>query len=171
MKKTAITIGFVAALGAAGALAATGEATITGTTEGSDISGAVTLEDTKKGLKISATLENVPPGKHGFHIHQFGSCADSGKAAGDHYNPKKKPHGNVIEDGIGKAHGGDLGNVEIGDDGKGTVDVTVEKLSLQGRYGVAGRAFVLHASPDDFGQPTGNAGGRIGCGTIALTGE
>jgi Cu-Zn family superoxide dismutase len=36
---------------------------------------------------------------------------------------------------------------------------------------VAGRAFVLHEKADDFGQPVGNAGSRIGCGPIVLTGK
>ena len=36
-------------------------------------------------------------------------------------------------------------------------------------HAVAGRAFILHEKQDDFGQPTGNAGGRIGCGKIDTT--
>ena len=29
-----------------------------------------------------------------------------------------------------------------------------------------GRAIIVHEKQDDGGQPTGNAGGRIGCGLI-----
>jgi Cu-Zn family superoxide dismutase len=36
---------------------------------------------------------------------------------------------------------------------------------------VGGRAIILHEKMDDFSQPTGNAGGRIGCGTIIVTGN
>jgi len=35
-----------------------------------------------------------------------------------------------------------------------------------GPYAVAGRAVIVHANPDDFSQPSGNAGGRIACGVI-----
>ncbi|MBI2167628.1 MAG: superoxide dismutase family protein, partial [Candidatus Omnitrophica bacterium] len=38
----------------------------------------------------------------------------------------------------------------------------------EGEYAVAGRALILHEKEDDFGQPTGNAGGRIACGVIQL---
>jgi len=150
--------------------AATGEALIKGTQSTDEISGFVILEDTKKGLKIKAEINNAPPGDHGFHIHEFGSCADSGKAAGGHYNPSGARHGRVAKVGIKKAHGGDLGNVSIGEDGKGSVEVLVKKLSLNsGKYNVAGRAFIVHAKPDTFKQPTGEAGARIACGSIVVT--
>ncbi|NJL85906.1 MAG: superoxide dismutase family protein [Leptolyngbyaceae cyanobacterium SM1_1_3] len=32
----------------------------------------------------------------------------------------------------------------------------------------ANRAVILHADADDFGQPTGHVGDRIGCGVIQL---
>jgi len=152
-------------------LAAAGKARIR-STEGNDLGGSVTLEDTKKGLKISATFKNVSPGKHGFHIHQFGDCGNMGKNAGGHYNPGKTKHGHLLNDGKKKAHMGDLGNVEIRKNWTGALDVVVPGLTLQGKkYSVAGRAFILHQKPDDFGQPTGNAGGRIGCAPILLTSE
>jgi Cu-Zn family superoxide dismutase len=67
------------------------------------------------------------------------------------------------------AHAGDMGNIEIGENGSGTLIVFMPGLSLsQGEANVTGKAVILHEQEDDFGQPTGNAGGRIGCGVITL---
>jgi len=154
------------------AWSASGQAHLKGTTEGSDISGTITLKDTKAGLEVEANLKNVPPGDHGFHIHEFGGCGEIGKAAGGHFNPKGKKHGLVVKDGLGKSHVGDLGNITIDAKGSGTLKRVIKGVSLQkGKTSVAGRAFILHAKPDDFGQPTGNAGGRIACGPIFLVKE
>lgn len=152
------------------AFAATGVAEIKGTKEGSTLSGKALLTDTPEGLKISVSLENAPPGKHGFHIHENGACSDEGKAAGGHYNPAAVPHGLLFKNGFEHAHAGDFGNVEIGPDGSGKFETVIQGLTLTGgKYNVAGRAFILHEKEDDFSQPTGNAGGRIGCGVIELT--
>ena len=35
-----------------------------------------------------------------------------------------------------------------------------------GERDVANRTIVIHAKPDDWGQPTGNAGARLACGVI-----
>lgn len=149
------------------AFAATGVADIKGTKTGSNLSGKAVLTDTPQGLKISLSLENVPPGKHGFHIHENGSCADEGKAAGGHYNPEGVPHGLLFKDGFEHAHAGDFGNIEIRPSGSGKFETVAKGLTLTGgKYNVAGKAFILHEKEDDFGQPTGNAGGRIGCGVI-----
>ena len=151
--------------------AAQGIAIIKGTQSDSKISGEVKFTETDDGLELEATVANVPnPGKHGFHIHEFGSCDDIGKACGGHYNPDGVPHGLLEKDGFEKAHAGDLGNIEIKEDGTGTLKAFLPGVSLsEGEYSVAGRAVVLHEKEDDFGQPTGNAGGRIGCGTIIVT--
>lgn len=70
------------------------------------------------------------------------------------------------------AHAGDLGNIEIGADGTGTLEVTIPELCLTGcKYSLEGKSVILHEKEDDFGQPTGNAGGRIGCGPILLSSE
>ena len=145
-----------------------GIAMIHGTSEGSPIVGSAQFLEHPDGLEIVVAIEHAPPGLHGLHIHEQGSCADEGKAAGGHYNPDGVPHGMVMRDGFAHAHAGDLGNIEIGTNGNGLLQATVSGLHLtQGQYTVAGRSVILHEKPDDFGQPTGNAGGRIACGVIA----
>lgn len=148
---------------------ATGVAEIKGTSGGSTVSGMITLQEVPNGIKITAMLTGVPPGQHGFHIHEFGSCADAGKAAGSHYNPTSSPHGQIVKEGIGHAHAGDLGNITAGPDGKASLDALVPGITLMGSsMAVAGRAVIVHEKADDFSQPVGNAGGRIGCGPIVL---
>ena len=157
-------------LPAATCSAETAEAIIAGTSEGSPMTGTILLTDAPEGLQVSAKVSNVPPGTHGFHIHEFGSCENGGKAAGGHFNPDGVQHGDLLVDGFSVAHAGDLGNLEVGEAGLGSFSGVYPGLSLsQGQYAVAGRAFIVHAEADDFGQPTGNAGARIGCGSILIT--
>ena len=156
--------------GTTSASAATAKANLRGTQPDSTLSGTVSLTDSSEGLKLSARLINAPPGAHGFHIHEFGSCDDAGKAAGSHYNPDQVKHGFMLKDGLTGAHAGDFGNLEVGSDGTGTLELTLPNLTVSGpSYNVAGRAVILHEKPDDFSQPTGNAGSRIGCGAILIT--
>src|SRR3989338_8355798 len=79
------------------AYAAKAAADIKGTAEGSNLSGRVEFDETPAGLTINGKFTNVPAGKHGFHIHENGSCGDAGKAAGGHFNPDNHPHGNLLE--------------------------------------------------------------------------
>ena len=152
--------------------AESGKAQIKSTSDVYKIEGTVTFNDTKEGLKISAQLTGVPPGAHGFHIHEFGCCDDLGKAAGGHYNPMGSKHGMVTKDGMNMAHAGDLGNIIAGADGKAELEAVLPGIRLTGgKYNVAGRSVILHEKEDDFSQPLGNAGGRIGCGIIAVTGK
>ena len=142
-------------------------ANVKGTAADSSLKGKVFFQDTPEGLKIHAEFQGAPAGKHGFHIHDIGDCGDVGKAAGGHYNPEGAPHGLLMKDGFSHAHAGDLGNIEIAADGTGTLNTLLSGLPLKGgKYDVLGRSVILHEKEDDFGQPTGNAGGRIGCGII-----
>jgi Cu-Zn family superoxide dismutase len=152
----------------AAAFSGTATAVLNGTEKGSSISGAVTFQDTENGLLIRAEFHNLPPGKHGFHIHEFGLITNGGKNAGGHFNP----HGYVVRDGIQNVHPGDLGNILIGPDGSGFFELVVTGLSVsEGKYSVSGRSVIIHEREDDFGQPTGNAGGRIAGGSILVTGH
>ncbi len=140
------------------------------TKEGSSVGGTVRLEEVPEGLKVDAQVKGVTPGKHGFHIHETGACGDEGKAAGGHFNPDHASHGLLVKDGFSNAHAGDLGNIEVGADGTGNLETTLPGLSLSaGEHNIAGKSVILHEKEDNFSQPTGNAGGRIGCGVISET--
>lgn len=134
--------------------------------QSASIAGTVAFKETEAGLLVSVNLQNAPPGKHGFHIHEKGDCSDEGKAAGSHYNPHGVTHGFLPTDGLQKAHEGDMGNITVDPDGTGKLDLTLTGVHLSD---VSGLAVILHEKEDDFGQPTGNAGGRIGCGIITPT--
>ena len=105
---------------------------------------------------------------HGFHIHEFGDIrSQDGKSAGGHYNPDDFPHALPPEK---KRHAGSFGNLIS--DSNGNVDTTFtdDTFSISGQFNpVLGRSVVVHAKRDDGGQPTGNAGARIGFGVIGIS--
>jgi Cu-Zn family superoxide dismutase len=124
-------------------------------------------------VAIVVRLFNAPPGAHAVHLHENGDCSapDAGSAGG-HWNPEGKPHGQ--RDGGDAFHAGDLGNVEIGPDGTGSLNLEIEDWSLgsDGESDPVGKAIVVHGQPDDFvTQPDGAAGERIGCGVIESGGK
>lgn len=170
IEKSAALVAAVILMGTS-ARAATGVANISGTSEGSTVAGQIKFADDAKGnLAVSGQITGLTPGMHGFHIHEFGDCSDVGKAAGSHYNPKNKPHGNVLKDGAIHVHAGDMGNIEADSQGTATINVVLPAIALTGaKVSAAGRAVIVHEKADDFGQPVGNAGGRVGCGPIILT--
>lgn len=116
-------------------------------------------------VRIEGRVHGLSPGKHGFHIHEFGECEGAGaKAAGDHFNPEGAPHGAPWS---AERHAGDLGNIEANDDGVAEVRIESDAISLgDGEGDVKGRALIIHADADDFTQPAGNAGARVACGVI-----
>jgi Cu-Zn family superoxide dismutase len=133
---------------------------------GSKLSGKAVLTETEGGVHVVLTLEGLEPGDHGAHVHEKGDCsAADGASAGGHFNPQSKDHGLP---GADKRHLGDLGNIVIGKDGKGSLDITAPGANLKPSdpLSFVGRAIIVHAKKDDGGQPTGNAGGRVGCGVV-----
>ncbi|MRR15341.1 MAG: superoxide dismutase [Cu-Zn] SodC2, partial [Deltaproteobacteria bacterium] len=57
--------------------------------------GVITVQDTKYGLLLTPQLNRLPPGIHGFHVHQNADCghmmtggkAMAAGAAGGHFDP------------------------------------------------------------------------------------
>ena len=87
-------------------------------TKGSPVAGTVIFTKTEKGTRVMAELTGLTPGKHGFHVHEFGDASSpDGKAAGGHFNPKKMVHGDPGK--TAPRHLGDLGNIVADDSGKG----------------------------------------------------
>lgn len=131
--------------------------------------GKATFTEQKDGVKVMLKVSGLPAGKHGFHIHETGTCTPPDfKSAGGHFNPFKKGHG--MENPAGK-HAGDFPNLEVKQDG--TAQVTVIATGATLKKGPAsllkpgGTAIVIHADPDDYKtDPAGNAGNRVACGVI-----
>jgi len=134
---------------------------------GSKLTGKATLSETEGGVHVVLSVEGVTPGgDHGAHVHAVGDCsAPDGKSAGGHFNPAGNDHGLPV---VAKRHLGDLGNLTIGKDGKGSLEITIPGANLKAgdANSFAGKSIIVHAKKDDGGQPTGNAGDRIGCGVI-----
>lgn len=132
---------------------------------GSTLSGTATFTDDGSGVAVIVEVAGVAPGKHGMHIHETPDCtAEDASSAGTHYNPHGKEHSAAP----GAGHIGDLGNIDVAEDGKGRLEVTIAGANLKGgdASSFRERAIIIHTNADDGSQPTGNAGGRIGCGVI-----
>ena len=135
--------------------------------------GTISFRDTRQGLYIEPKLTGLPPGPHGFHIHQNPNCGPGpgannapapGMAAGGHYDPKSanKHRGPHTDD----SHLGDLPILVVDATGAATLPGIAKRLKASD---LAGRSVMIHAGSDNFDdQPAalGGGGGRIACGVI-----
>lgn len=136
-------------------------------TEGNEAQGVVTFTETPEGVRVVANLRGLPPGRHGFHVHEFGDCsAPDAESAGGHFNPTNQPHGAPSDV---QRHAGDLGNIDAGSDGTAHFEWVDPVMELTGENSIVGRSVIVHAAPDDLtSQPSGDAGARLACGTIRV---
>ena len=137
-------------------------------TRGASVGEAI-LTETPHGVFVTATLHDLPPGEHGFHIHERGQCVAPFTTAGGHFNPRRAHHGYFEANG---PHQGDLPNVVVPESGSAKVEflasgVTLKKAAPGSLLDPDGSALVVHAGPDDYrSDPAGNSGDRIACGVI-----
>jgi Cu-Zn family superoxide dismutase len=127
--------------------------------------GTAFVTETDGAIALRIEIDGAPPGKHGVHIHQLGDCsAADASSAGAHWNPDGHMHGMPDTE----SHLGDLGNMIVREDGKAAITISKPewKVGDGSAYDLIGRAIVVHANIDDFSDPSGNAGSRIGCGAI-----
>lgn len=133
--------------------------------------GVIRIVETPHGLAFYPALQGLPPGLHGFHIHEKPSCAPAEKegaavpalAAGGHLDPLgSKRHGESWGDG----HLGDLPPLYVAPDGSATSPVLGPRLKLAD---VRQRSLMIHAGGDnhaDHPMPLGGGGSRVACGVI-----
>ena len=131
--------------------------------------GSLTLTEVKEGVWIRGALTGLPPGSHGFHVHQNAQCVGPDfKSAGPHFNPGHKEHGDLNPLG---GHAGDLANLMVSMQGSGSVNILAKGLTIQAGPNSlmqpGGTSVVIHALADDrLSDPAGNSGDRIACGSI-----
>jgi Cu-Zn family superoxide dismutase len=151
--------------------------------EGAEV-GGVEISEVEDGLQVVATVESLPPGFHGFHVHAIGTCEpDSANptdpsmtgdflSAGGHLGAGDSDHGE---------HPGDLPLLYVTESGTGSLTAVTSALSLADLADDDGSAVMVHADPDNYAniperyapegpdemtRNTGDSGGRIACGQI-----
>lgn len=127
--------------------------------------GIITVTESTDGVTFTPKLAGLPPGLHGFHIHQNPSCdpaTDPAKgtlapaqAAGGHLDPDKSGH---HEGPMGHGHLGDLPALKVDASGKATTPVVAPRLKIAE---LSGHSLMIHAGGDNYsdtpawGRPAG----------------
>ena len=121
--------------------------------------GLVLISSTDAGAKFVADLQSLPPGQHGFHVHENGDCG-----AG----PTADPEGAKAHIGpTGHGHLGDLPFLTVQADGRGIGEAIAPRINDAAQ--LKGKALVIHAGGDNYSdepKPLGGGGARIACGVI-----
>lgn len=124
--------------------------------------GYIEFEKSPGGLMIKPNLHHLPPGPHGFHIHQHPKCGQEGMAAGGHLDPK---HSNTHLGPYREGHKGDLPILYVNADGESHTALLAPNLSLDD---IKGHSVVIHVGSDNYtdAPPNGGGGPRLACGVI-----
>lgn len=134
--------------------------------------GKLTLIDGSKGVAIDLDLHGLPPGAHGFHLHEKPSC-DPAKAAdgtvtpagaaGAHLDPAKTGKHMGPE---GQGHQGDLPRIDVGADGSARQTLVAPRFKAVEE--LKGHALMIHAGGDTYADtpPLGGGGARLACGVV-----
>jgi Cu-Zn family superoxide dismutase len=135
---------------------------------GRTVGTAVLLQEGAE-VRILLDLSGLTPGDKAVHIHEVGLCdPPSFESAQGHFNPTGAEHGTANPRG---PHAGDLPNITIGAGGRGHLEVTTKRITLQkgstSLFDADGSALIVHANADDTrSDPAGNSGPRLACGVI-----
>ena len=163
---------------------------------GAEVGTATFIEEDDGVVAVVVTVEGLPPGEHGIHVHAAGVCdpvgADPFASALGHFNPTGAAHGGAPNGALGNqvatppmmaatpmataaptmGHAGDLGNITVGDDGAGELEIRTDRFTLAARpttlFDMDGSSILIHEQTDDLmTDPAGMTGGRIACAVVA----
>jgi Cu-Zn family superoxide dismutase len=133
---------------------------------GYQVAGNVQFVEAPEGVRVHVDVTGAPPGTKGIHIHQTADCSDiPNKSMGSHFAPGGHEHG-LPE--APEHHLGDLGNITIGPDGRGSLDIVVPGANLgpDDTMSFISRSVVLHENKDQGNGESGNSGTPIACAPI-----
>jgi len=143
---------------------------------GQGIKGSADFTEHKDGtatvVEVRLTVAGLKPGLHGVHLHAVGKCDLDFASAGGHFDPG--PAGNTDPDANHPYHMGDLPQLLVGENGRGTLDTVTTRVTLSdgplSLFDADGSAIIIHANPDQgiTGESrSGVSGGpRVACGVI-----
>jgi Cu-Zn family superoxide dismutase len=153
-----------------------GPAAITAPTARADVrnvlgesKATVTASQLGDTIRVRVEAMGMPRGTYAAHVHAIGLCNPPDfTSAGPHWNPTGAQHGKNNPAGM---HKGDLPNLTVGPDGRGSMEYAIPASMLVGGPNALldadGAAVVIHAQADDYRtDPAGNAGARMACGVF-----
>lgn len=137
-----------------------------------DTLGSITVTDTDGGASFKLNLHGLPPGNHGFQVHDNANCGPTmlgnlrvpAGAAGYPWDPDHT-----------EKHAGPTGDGQLGDlpvllvDTDGTATETLVAPRIKDVEDLKAHALVIHVGGDNYKdspQPQGGMGGRLACGMI-----
>ena len=137
-----------------------------------DVIGTVTVSPGAHGATLTTDLRGLPPGPHGFHVHENGSCDPAtangqlvpAGAAGGHLDPAHTGHHE------GPTHDGHLGDLPVlTADASGRAAQTLDAPRITDLQAIKGHALMIHAGGDNYSDTPaalGGGGARIACGVL-----
>lgn len=123
--------------------------------------GYIEVKKKRNGISIHVVASGLVPGSYGFHMHEKNSMTNTtdedgkvvvGGGLGGHWDPDHTgrhagPHG--------EGHRGDLEMLTIGEDGRINRTIHTTRIPFEA---VKGKAFVIHAMPDNYTDVPANGG-------------
>ncbi len=134
--------------------------------------GTVTISNSDAGAAFKLNLHGLPPGPHGFHVHENASCGPTlingiripAGAAGGHFDPEET---GKHEGPTGAGHKGDLPVLDAA--ANGTATQTLVAPRIKDVETLKGHALIIHIGGDNYSDSPsllGGGGGRFACGLI-----